>query len=74
MAQIKSLDLVCRVVDNCGGIGVCWRLARNFMQEYGWAVMLWMDDLAGIRRSVPLPKLTLRGNRCGASRSLHTSN
>jgi hypothetical protein len=70
-----QLDLFCRVVDNFGDIGVCWRLGRRFMQKYGCAVMLWMDDpasirTAGIRRPVPPSKLTSRCSRYGASRSL----
>ncbi|UXY14621.1 elongation factor P maturation arginine rhamnosyltransferase EarP [Chitiniphilus purpureus] len=39
-------DLFCRVVDNYGDIGVCWRLARALTHEHGIAVRLWVDDLA----------------------------
>ncbi|SMC26220.1 conserved hypothetical protein, PP_1857 family [Andreprevotia lacus DSM 23236] len=39
-------DVFCRVVDNYGDIGVCWRLARQLAAEYGIAVTLWVDDLA----------------------------
>lgn len=45
-----SLTLFCRVVDNYGDIGVCWRLARQFAREHGIAVTLWVDDLASFRR------------------------
>jgi len=41
-----SADLFCRVVDNYGDIGVCWRLARRLALGHGWRVRLWVDDLA----------------------------
>ena len=40
-------DIFCRIVDNYGDIGVCWRLARQLAHEYGLAVRLWVDE-AGI--------------------------
>ena len=36
-------DLFCRVIDNHGDAGVCWRLARELAQ-HGHAVRLIMDD------------------------------
>jgi uncharacterized repeat protein (TIGR03837 family) len=50
MAFPLTLDLFCRVVDNYGDIGVCWRLARQLAGEHGVAVRLWVDDLASFRR------------------------
>ena len=41
-----TLDLFCRVVDNYGDLGVCWRLARQLAGEHGVAVRLWVDALA----------------------------
>jgi uncharacterized repeat protein (TIGR03837 family) len=41
-----SCYLFCRVVDNLGDAGVCWRLARQLAVEYGWSVRLWIDDIA----------------------------
>ena len=41
-----SCDLFCRVVDNLGDAGVCWRLATQLACEEGWAMRLWIDDLA----------------------------
>lgn len=38
-------DLFCRVVDNFGDIGVCWRLAQQLAHEYAAGVRLWVDDL-----------------------------
>ncbi|MDE2598496.1 MAG: elongation factor P maturation arginine rhamnosyltransferase EarP [Rhodocyclaceae bacterium] len=40
-----TCDIFCRVIDNYGDIGVCWRLARQLCEEHGWRVRLWVDDL-----------------------------
>jgi uncharacterized repeat protein (TIGR03837 family) len=48
-----SLALFCKVVDNFGDIGICWRLARQLQQEKGIAVTLWVDDLATFARIRP---------------------
>ncbi|MGI4846588.1 MAG: elongation factor P maturation arginine rhamnosyltransferase EarP [Janthinobacterium lividum] len=50
MPTITSLDLFCRVVDNFGDIGVCWRLARQLTSEFGIEVRLFVDDLASFQR------------------------
>jgi uncharacterized repeat protein (TIGR03837 family) len=49
----RTLAIFCKVVDNYGDIGICWRLARQFRSEYGIAVTLWVDDLASFRRIWP---------------------
>jgi len=46
-------DLFCRVVDNYGDIGVCWRLARRLAQGKGWRMRLWVDDLRAFARIQP---------------------
>jgi uncharacterized repeat protein (TIGR03837 family) len=51
--QPRSLALFCKVVDNYGDIGICWRLARQLQQEHGIAVTLWVDDLRSFRRICP---------------------
>ena len=38
-----SWDVFCRVVDNFGDIGVCWRLAADLAAR-GHRVRLWVDD------------------------------
>ncbi|MDP9109717.1 MAG: elongation factor P maturation arginine rhamnosyltransferase EarP, partial [Pseudomonadota bacterium] len=48
-----TLDLFCKVVDNFGDIGICWRLARQLQREHGLAVRLWVDDLVSFRRLCP---------------------
>jgi uncharacterized repeat protein (TIGR03837 family) len=49
----RTLAIFCKVVDNYGDIGICWRLARQFQAEHGIAVTLWVDDLASFRRIWP---------------------
>ncbi|MBC7490028.1 MAG: elongation factor P maturation arginine rhamnosyltransferase EarP [Glaciimonas sp.] len=51
--QTTSLALFCKVVDNFGDIGICWRLARQLEQEHGVAVTLWVDDLWSFQRICP---------------------
>ena len=48
-----TLAIFCKVVDNYGDIGICWRLARQLQREHGLAVTLWVDDLASFRRICP---------------------
>jgi uncharacterized repeat protein (TIGR03837 family) len=48
-----TLAIFCKVVDNYGDIGICWRLARQLHAEHGIAVTLWVDDLASFRRIWP---------------------
>lgn len=52
-APAQSLTIFCKVVDNFGDIGICWRLARQLQQEHGIAVTLWVDDLKSFRRICP---------------------
>jgi uncharacterized repeat protein (TIGR03837 family) len=45
-------DLFCRVVDNFGDIGVCWRLAADLAAR-GETVRLWTDDATALRWMAP---------------------
>lgn len=45
-------DIFCRVVDNYGDVGVCWRLACN-LAERGQRVRLWVDDATALRWMAP---------------------
>ena len=38
------IDIFCRVIDNWGDAGVCWRLARQLVREYAAQVRLWIDQ------------------------------
>lgn len=48
-----TLALFCKVVDNYGDIGICWRLSRQLQREHGVAITLWVDDLASFYRICP---------------------
>lgn len=54
-----DIDIFCRVVDNFGDIGVCWRLARSLHREWPAQVRLWVDDLASFSRLAPMVQLDL---------------
>jgi uncharacterized repeat protein (TIGR03837 family) len=40
---MKRWDIFCRVIDNLGDAAVCWRLARQLAQEWGYTVRLLID-------------------------------
>ena len=48
-----SLAIFCKVVDNYGDIGICWRLSRQLQREHAIAVTLWVDDLNTFQRICP---------------------
>ena len=48
-----TLVIFCKVVDNYGDIGICWRLARQLRHEHAIGVTLWVDDLASFHRICP---------------------
>lgn len=50
---MKTWDIFCRVIDNFGDIGVCWRLARQLVAEHNQSVRLWVDDLNSLIRIWP---------------------
>ncbi|MGK9630526.1 elongation factor P maturation arginine rhamnosyltransferase EarP, partial [Salmonella enterica subsp. enterica] len=51
VSQPVSIDLFCRVIDNLGDIGVCWRLARQLAAKPEVAQLrLWVDDLHSFSR------------------------
>lgn len=66
---MPGVDLFCRVVDNFGDIGVCWRLARQLAASSEVAqVRLWVDDLTSFQRiqqdvRTDLPSQDLHGVR-----------
>ncbi len=45
-------DLFCRVIDNFGDVGVCWRLAAGLAQR-GERVRLWIDDASALTWMAP---------------------
>jgi uncharacterized repeat protein (TIGR03837 family) len=53
MTAPLSWDIFCRVVDNFGDIGVCWRLARQLAVSRGNPVRLWVDELESLQTLCP---------------------
>ena len=45
-------DIFCRVIDNFGDIGVCWRLCVDLAQR-GQTVRLWVDDASALAWMAP---------------------
>ena len=48
----KLWDIFCRVIDNFGDIGVCWRLAVGLAAR-GQRVRLWVDDASALSWMAP---------------------
>lgn len=56
MAENPSVpvwDLFCKVVDNYGDAGVCWRIARQLAHEHSVPVRLWIDQPATLQALHP---------------------
>ena len=47
-----SFDIFCRVIDNHGDLGVCWRLSADLAQR-GHRVRLWIDDASALAWMAP---------------------
>ncbi len=54
-------DIFCKVIDNFGDIGVCWRLASDLAAR-GERVRLWVDDPSALQWMAPTlhPKIEVR--------------
>jgi uncharacterized repeat protein (TIGR03837 family) len=48
----RCWDVFCRVIDNHGDLGVCWRLAADLAGR-GETVRLWVDDASALRWMAP---------------------
>ena len=53
-------DIFCRVIDNHGDLGVCWRLSANLAQR-GHHVRLWVDDATALAWMAPEAKPDAEG-------------
>ena len=53
MNRSQQWDIFCKVIDNFGDIGVCWRLAADLAAR-GQRVRLWVDDAAALRWMAPV--------------------
>ncbi|HET8870160.1 MAG TPA: elongation factor P maturation arginine rhamnosyltransferase EarP [Aquabacterium sp.] len=49
-------DIFCRVIDNFGDVGVCWRLSADLAMR-GHRVRLWIDDPSALAWMAPAQKL-----------------
>lgn len=52
MKSARLWDIFCKVVDNYGDIGVCWRLAADLAAR-GHQVRLWTDDTSALAWIAP---------------------
>jgi uncharacterized repeat protein (TIGR03837 family) len=50
--QSRQWDIFCKVIDNHGDLGVCWRLACQ-LAAIGERARLWVDDAAALRWMAP---------------------
>ncbi len=55
----KSWDIFCKVVDNFGDIGICWRLAQQLHNEHSLQIRLWVDDLDSAQKIIPSLNINL---------------
>lgn len=52
MNRSRQWDIFCKVIDNHGDIGVCWRLSAD-LAERGQQVRLWVDDASALEWMAP---------------------
>ncbi|MES2190910.1 MAG: elongation factor P maturation arginine rhamnosyltransferase EarP [Pseudomonadota bacterium] len=50
--QALQWDIFCKVIDNFGDIGICWRLAADLASR-GQRVRLWIDDASALTWMAP---------------------
>ncbi|MFC6283824.1 MULTISPECIES: elongation factor P maturation arginine rhamnosyltransferase EarP [Polaromonas] len=48
----RQWDIFCKVIDNFGDIGICWRLAADLASR-GQRVRLWVDDASALAWMAP---------------------
>ena len=60
----KRWDIFCKIVDNFGDIGVCWRLAKQLNDEHGLQIKLWVDDLISAQKIISSLSSTLNQQIC----------
>ncbi len=53
MSSVLRWDIFCKVVDNFGDIGVCWRLCCDLAAR-GHSVRLWLDDPSALGWMAPV--------------------
>lgn len=50
-------DIFCRVIDNFGDAGVCWRMSQQLTNQHQQIIHLWIDDLKVLAAFVPAIQL-----------------
>lgn len=48
----KRWDIFCKIVDNYGDIGVCWRLSQQLAIEHNLQIRLFIDDMAAAKKII----------------------
>ena len=71
MPMHQDWDIFCRVIDNYGDIGVCWRLARQLVREHGKTVRLWVDDLPSLSAICPEARPDVSSQQVAGVRICH---
>jgi uncharacterized repeat protein (TIGR03837 family) len=63
MTRPQHWDIFCKVIDNFGDIGVCWRLASQLAAR-GQQVRLWVDDTTALAWMAPqgCPGVTVKSH------------
>jgi uncharacterized repeat protein (TIGR03837 family) len=56
----KRWDIFCRIVDNYGDIGVCWRLSQQLAREHAITIRLFIDDFQVASKLIAGLQLTER--------------
>ncbi|HNZ57659.1 MAG TPA: elongation factor P maturation arginine rhamnosyltransferase EarP, partial [Methylophilaceae bacterium] len=46
-------DIFCRIVDNFGDIGVCWRLSQQLANAHQLPIRLFIDDPETAQKIIP---------------------
>jgi len=46
-------DIFCRIVDNFGDIGICWRLSQQLAAEHDLHIRLFIDNLETAKKIIP---------------------
>lgn len=57
----KRYDIFCKIVDNFGDIGVCWRLVKQLQREHHLNIRLFVDDLTAAQKIIP--KINVKSNQ-----------
>ena len=53
MDRKSHWDIFCKIVDNFGDIGVCWRLSQQLAHEHGLQIRLVIDDIHVAQKIIP---------------------